>query len=492
MPSNPEQPRRDIYVVISGRGEELTNRIDRNGTQLTTPSGALGNVLSLLVSFSLSVSGVSVPFLAAKLDFLQVKHLKRKRKSNYSVRETQTLIREIHKRTDVLFSRQQNTAINELKRQAWEEVAQGVNSLGEGELRTAAEVKRRYLDWRSLVKRKQLRAELSLSSSSSSSVALKTEYNQFSPEHEAASLGSGCDQLLDLSCLSKDCHCDWPELASLGEPNGQAMMAPLGVKMEDDVSVYRLDGDGEMGDGELDEDDIPSLLSDIESHGEGHVGDVYSHNDLDMLSSSKAPTSTTNRGLPLAGGLMGTAAHALGGLTNHENMGSGFLVAVEKQRLELEKHRLVVETERLAVEKERLVVEKERLRQMEVERERLQLERERLQVERERLRLLLISQSEQVDSSFYLPPQQGPPSSSTSSLSSTHDGQRERDRKSKAAWKPMVDLETERIKLEKERLQLEKERLQFFKFEAGRLQIERERLQVEKERMQLHKDHQSH
>lgn len=34
----------------------------------------------------------------------------------------------------------QNTAINELKRQAWEEVAQGVNSLGEGELRTAAEV----------------------------------------------------------------------------------------------------------------------------------------------------------------------------------------------------------------------------------------------------------------------------------------------------------------------------------------------------------------
>lgn len=35
---------------------------------------------------------------------------------------------------------EQNTAINELKRQAWEEVARGVNSLGEGELRTAAEV----------------------------------------------------------------------------------------------------------------------------------------------------------------------------------------------------------------------------------------------------------------------------------------------------------------------------------------------------------------
>uniref|UniRef100_A0A8C4HSB9 Myb/SANT-like DNA-binding domain containing 4 with coiled-coils n=2 Tax=Dicentrarchus labrax TaxID=13489 RepID=A0A8C4HSB9_DICLA len=340
------------------------------------------------------------------------------------------------------------------------------------------------------MKRKQLQAELSLSSSSSSSVALKTEYDQSSsPEHEEASLGSGCDQLLDLSGFPKDCHCDWPELAALSEPSGQATMAPPGVKMEDDIAEYRLDGDGDVGDGEIDEDDIPSLLSDIESRGEGHVGDVYSHNDLGMLNSSKAPTFT--RDLSLSGGLMGMPAHALGGITNHENMGAGFLVAVEKQRLELEKQRLAVETERLAVEKERLAVEKERLRQMEVERERLQLDRERLQVERERLKLLLLSQSERVDSSFNLPPQQGPPSSSTSALSSTHDGQREREKESKG-WMSVVDRETERLKLEKERLQLEKERLQFFKFEAGRLQIERERLQVEKERMQLHKDHQGH
>ncbi|KAI9526302.1 hypothetical protein NQZ68_040553 [Dissostichus eleginoides] len=446
---------------------------------------ALSRYISLSLFVSLCFWGVG-PLLAAKLDFLQMKHLKRKRKSNYSVKETQTLIREIHKRTDVLFSRQQNTAINELKRQAWEEVARGVNSLGEGELRTAAEVKRRYLDWRALMKRKQIRAELSLSSSSSSSMALKTEYDQSSPEHEAASLGSGCDQLLDLSSLSKDCHCDWPELVALSEPSGQSMM---GVKMEEDVTEYRLHGDGDMGEGEIEDDDIPSLLSDIESRGEGHVGNVYCHNDLGMLSSSKAPTSTTNRDLPHAGGLMGMQAHTLGGLNNHENMGAGFVVAVEKQRLELEKQRLAVETERLAVEKERLVVEKERLRQMEVERERLQLERERLQVERERLRLLLLRHSERVDSSFNLPPQQGPPSSSTSSLSSTHDGHREKDSK---GWMPLVDLETERLKLEKERVQLEKERLQFFKFEAGRLQIERERLQVEKERMQLHKDHQGH
>ncbi|XP_024911028.1 myb/SANT-like DNA-binding domain-containing protein 4 [Cynoglossus semilaevis] len=387
--------------------------------------------------------------LSAKLDFLQVKHLKRKRKSNYSVRETQTLIREIHKRRDVLFSRQQNTAINELKRQAWEEVARGVNSLGEGELRTAAEVKRRYLDCRALMKRKQLQAELSLSSSSSSSLVLKTEYDDSSPVHEAVPLGSGWDQLQDLSGFPKDSQCDWPELMPLSEPNGHALITPADMKMENDVTEYRLDGDVGDGEEEIDEDDIPSLLSDIESHSEGHVGDVYLHNGVDTLgSSAKAPTSTTNRDLP--------TAH--------------------------------VETERLDVEKERLAVEKERLQHVEVERERLQLEKERLLVERERLRLLFLSHSELVDSSSNLPSQQGPPSSSTPSSSCT---QRERESDGER-WTRAVDLETERMKLEKERLQLEKERLQFFRFEASRLQIERERLQVEKERMQLLRDHQSH
>ncbi|KAF0030534.1 hypothetical protein F2P81_017265 [Scophthalmus maximus] len=341
------------------------------------------------------------------------------------------------------------------------------------------------------MKRKQLQAELSLSSSTSS-LALKTEYDQSSPEHEVASLGAGCDQLLDLSGFPKDCHCDWPELVGLSEPSGHATMAQPDMKMEDDVSEYRLDGDGDVGDGdgEIDDDDIPSLLSDIESRGEGHAGDAYSHNNLGTMGSCKAPTSTTSRDLRLATGLMGMPPHALGGLHNQENVGAGFLAAVEKQRLEVEKQRLAVETERLGVEKERLAVEKERLCQIEVERERMQLDRERLQVERERLRVLLLSRSETADSSLNLPPQQGPPSSSTPSLSSTHDGQRERERGGKG-WTTATDLETEKLKLERERLQLEKERLQFFKFEAGRLQIERDRLQVEKERMQLHKDHQT-
>ncbi|KAM3615565.1 uncharacterized protein V6R79_004207 [Siganus canaliculatus] len=304
------------------------------------------------------------------------------------------------------------------------------------------------------MKRKQLQAEFSLSSSSSSSIALKTEYDQSSPEHEAASLGSECDQLLDLSSFPKDCHCDWPDLAALSEPS----VLP-GVKVEADIGEYRLDG--KMAEGEIDEEDIPSFLSHMESHG----GNVYSLDDSGALSSSKAPSSTF--------GLPGIPVQ-LAALTSHENM--GLLVALEKQRLELERQRLAVETERLSVEKERL-------RLAEVKRERLQVDRERLQVEKERLRLLHLSQSEHVGSSFDLLPQQSPPSSSTSSLTWTQDGQREK------GW---VSLEAERLKLEKERLQLEKERMQFFKFEAGRLQIERERLQVEKERMQLQKDHQGH
>lgn len=100
-------------------------------------------------------------------------------------------------------------------------------------------MKRRYLDWRALTKKKQLQAELSLSSSSSSLV-MKTEYDQSSPEHEVASLGSEYDQLLDLSGFPKDCHCDWPELVALSNVGGQSTMVLPGVKMEDDVSEYRV------------------------------------------------------------------------------------------------------------------------------------------------------------------------------------------------------------------------------------------------------------
>uniref|UniRef100_A0A3B4GDN3 Myb/SANT-like DNA-binding domain-containing protein 4 n=1 Tax=Pundamilia nyererei TaxID=303518 RepID=A0A3B4GDN3_9CICH len=328
-----------------------------------------------------------------------MKHLKRKRKSNYSVRETQTLIREIHKRRDVLFSRQQNTAINELKRQAWEEVAQGVNALGEGELRTAAEVKRRYLDWRALTKKKQLQTELSLSSSPPS-LAIKTEYGNSSPEHEAPSLGSGCDQLLDLSGFPKDWHCDWPEMVALSGSSGQAVGALPGVKMEDDVSEYRVTVC------------LPSF-----------------------------PVAST---------------------FSDENIGAGCLVAVEKHRLELEKQRLAVETERLVVEKERLLVEKERLRQTEVERERLQIEKERLHVERERLRLMRVGQSEYVNSSFNLP-EKGVSAADLEAAKLNLEKERLQLEKERLQFIKFeagrLQIERERLQVEKERMQLHKDHL---------------------------------
>ncbi|RXM93711.1 Myb/SANT-like DNA-binding domain-containing protein 4 [Acipenser ruthenus] len=365
-----------------------------------------------------------------------MKQLKRKRKSNYSVKETQTLIREIRKRKDVLFSKQQNTAINELKRRAWDEVADCVNALGEGELRTAVEVKRRYLDWRALMKRKQVRAELS---------QVKNEYNLSSPDiYNSVS----SDQSVDLSGFSKDLSCEWQDLSEFGEPNSQPSSS---VKIEDDdPQNYKLEGgeeeeegegEGEEGEGdeEEDEDSFPTILPGIER--EGRVPEVFAHIDeFGMLSATKAATRD--------------AADA--------DDGTNILITLEKQRLDLEKHRLNVESERLQVEKERLQIEKEKLRRIDIEHERLQLEKERLQIERERLRLLMF-QSERP------------------ALDCEHS---QTERK---PWQP-VDLEGEKLKLEKERLQLEKERLQFFKFESGRLQIEKERLQVEKERLQLHKD----
>ncbi|KAL4646953.1 myb/SANT-like DNA-binding domain-containing protein 4 [Arapaima gigas] len=384
----------------------------------------------------------------AKLDFLQMKHLKRKRKSNYSVKETQTLIREIHKRKDILFSRQQNTAINELKRRAWDEVADCVNALGEGELRTAAEVKRRYLDWRALMKRKQIRAELS---------GLKNEYNPSSPDNENSLSG---DQSVDLSGFPKDSTCDWQELSDLGEPSSRPSS---GIKMEDEEgNNYRLDGEAGEGEGEAEEEDdecFRSILPDMDR--EGRVPEVFAHIDeFGMLSATKSAAARD----PGVGSGVGAAGM---GVTTGGAEGTGMLIALERQRLDLEKHRLQVETERLQVERERLLVEKDKLRQVDVERERLQLEKERLQVERERLRLLMFQAERPV-----------------AAAQQTTPVDCEKERK---PWQP-VDLESEKLKLEKERLQLEKERLQFFKFESGRLQIEKERFQVEKERLQLQKD----
>ncbi|KAG5843724.1 hypothetical protein ANANG_G00153960 [Anguilla anguilla] len=367
-------------------------------------------------------------------------HLKRKRKSNYSAKETQALICEIRKRRHILFSKQQNTAVKELKRRAWEEVADCVNALGEGDLRTAAEVKRRYLDWRVLMKRKQVRAELS---------DLKDENDlSFSGENV---LSRG-DPPPDLSGFPKDLDCDWQNLSDVEK---SSCHLSSGAKGEG--------GEEEYEDSSVNEEDhFLLMLPDVD--GEGCVPEVFSRIDEFGLRGSAKGSAARGSTAELEG--VGVAGLVLG-LGGVESM--DLLIAVGKQRLELERCRLQVEMERLQVEKQRLLVEREKLQQVEVERERLRVERDRLQVERERL----VFQAER------LPP------------ASPEDCEKERK-----AWqppppaqqRPATSLEAERLQLEKERLQLEKETLTFFKFESGRLQIEKERFQVERERMQLQKD----
>ncbi|XP_036380998.1 myb/SANT-like DNA-binding domain-containing protein 4 [Megalops cyprinoides] len=375
-----------------------------------------------------------------------MKHFKRKRKSNYSARETQTLIREIRKRRHVLFSKQQNTAVKELKRRAWEEVADCVNALGEGELRTAAEVKRRYLDWRVLMKRKQVRAELS---------DLTNEYDPQSLDNDSV-LSRG-EPSLDL--FSKNLDCDW-QGQDLPDPSGNSGHPSSGVKQEGEGIK------GERKEEEYEEDHFTSILPDIDRGG--HVPEMFPHIDeFGILSGAKDATTQD----PLDGlGVEGMGVMAAAGVGGAD--GTALLIALESQRLDIEKHRLQVERERLQVEKQRLLVEREKLQQVDVERERLQVERDRLQVEKERLRLLF--QAERLP------------------LASSGDCEKERKPwpppPPQAQQQPAANREAERLQLEAERLELEKERLQFFKFESGRLQIEKERFQVERERMQLQKD----
>ncbi|XP_051782853.1 myb/SANT-like DNA-binding domain-containing protein 4 [Erpetoichthys calabaricus] len=355
-----------------------------------------------------------------------MKQLKRKRKSNYSVKETQTLIREIRKRKDILFSKQQNTAINELKRRAWDEVAECVNALGEGELRTAVEVKRRYLDWRALMKRKQMRADLS---------DIKNEFNPSSPDIENSLSG---DQSMDLNGFPKDSSCDWQDLAEFGEPSS---LPSSGIKVEEEPHNYRLEGATTGGSVEEEDESFPSILPDIDR--EGRVPEVFAHIDeFGILSATKAAAREATAD------------------------GTNILIALEKQRLDLEKHRLNVESERLQVEKERLQIEKEKLRRIDIEHERLQLEKERLQIERERLRLLMF-QSERP------------------ALDCEH-GQIERKPWQPVDLETeKLKLEKERLQLEKERLQFFKFESGRLQIEKERLQVEKERLQLQKDGQQL-------
>uniref|UniRef100_H0WZR9 Myb/SANT-like DNA-binding domain-containing protein 4 n=1 Tax=Otolemur garnettii TaxID=30611 RepID=H0WZR9_OTOGA len=359
-----------------------------------------------------------------------MKQLKRKRKSNFSVQETQTLLKEITKRKEVIFSKQLNTTINVMKRMAWEEIAQCVNAVGEGEQRTGTEVKRRYLDWRALMKRKRMKANIKLVGSGF-------------PLPSSDLDDSLTEEIDEKIGFRNDANFDWQNVADFRDAGGSLTEVKVEEEERDpqspEVSISlctpfsllqfccrSLRMAKQFPDFQFEIEEEEEMLSSVipDSRRESELPDFPHIDEFFTLNSTPSRSAYDDPHL---------------------------LVNIEKQKLEVEKRRLDIEAERLQVEKERLQIEKERLRHLDLEHERLQVEKERLQIEREKLRLQIVSAEK--------------PSA-----------ENELGQGEKAVLQPQ-DIETEKLKLERERLQLEKDRLQFLKFESEKLQIEKERLQ---------------
>ncbi|XP_053167968.1 myb/SANT-like DNA-binding domain-containing protein 4 [Hemicordylus capensis] len=332
-----------------------------------------------------------------------MKQLKRKRKSNFSVQETQTLLKEIRKRREVLFSKQLNTTINEMKRKAWEEIAECVNAVGEGEQRTGTEVKRRYLDWRALMKRKRLNANIKL---------VGAGFHLPSSDLDD-SLNEDIDEKLGFPSES---NFEWQNISDFREAGGSLTE----VKVEDPQSFeFPIEEEEEI---------LSSVLPD--SKKESDLPDFTHIEEFGNLSSAQARLAYED---------------------------SHLLISLEKQKLELEKQRLDIEAERLQVEKERLQIEKERLRHIDLEHERLQLEKERLQIEREKLRLEALHAEK--------PSLENDPSQSEKPVLQPLDLETEKLKIEKERLQlekerlQFLKFESEKLQIEKERLQVEKERL---------------------------------
>ncbi|KGL82480.1 Myb/SANT-like DNA-binding domain-containing protein 4 [Tinamus guttatus] len=333
-----------------------------------------------------------------------MKQLKRKRKSNFSVQETQTLLKEIRKRKEVLFSKQLNTTINEMKRKAWEEIAECVNAVGEGEQRTGTEVKRRYLDWRALMRRKRLNANIKVVGAGF----------HFPSSDLDDSLNEDMDEKMG---FANESSFEWQNVTDLREAGG-----PLTeVKVEEDPQNFEFPIQEE-------EEILSSVLPD--SKKENDLPDFTHIEEFGNLSSAQARLVYED---------------------------SHLLINLEKQKVELEKQRLDIEAERLQVEKERLQIEKERLRHVDLEHERLQLEKERLQIEREKLRLATLRAEKPAlenDLAQTEKPIMQPLDLETEKLKLEKERlQLEKERLQ------FLKFESEKLQIEKERLQVEKERL---------------------------------
>uniref|UniRef100_U6CVE9 Myb/SANT-like DNA-binding domain-containing protein 4 n=1 Tax=Neovison vison TaxID=452646 RepID=U6CVE9_NEOVI len=333
-----------------------------------------------------------------------MKQLKRKRKSNFSVQETQTLLKEITKRKEVIFSKQLNTTINVMKRMAWEEIAQCVNAVGEGEQRTGTEVKRRYLDWRALMKRKRMKANIKLVGSG---FPLPT-----------SDLDDSLTEEIDEKIgFRNDTNFDWQNVADFRDAGGSLT----------EVKVEEEERDPQSPEFEIEEEEemLSSVIPDSRRESElpdfPHIDEFFTLNSTPSRSAYDEPH---------------------------------LLVNIEKQKLELEKRRLDIEAERLQVEKERL-------RHLDLEHERLQLEKERLQVEREKLRLQIVGAEKAAPENELGQGEKAvlqPQDIEAEKLKLERERlQLEKDRLQ------FLKFESEKLQIEKERLQVEKERLRIQK-----------------------------
>ncbi|KAM3933909.1 myb/SANT-like DNA-binding domain-containing protein 4 isoform 2-T2 [Leptodactylus fuscus] len=373
-----------------------------------------------------------------------MKQLKRKRKSNFSVQETQTLLTEIKKRRDVIFSKQLNTTINEMKRKAWEEIAECVNALGEGEQRTGTEVKRRYLDWRSLIKRKSLNSDLKIGNS-----------GMHLPLSDLDSIIDDSDD--KPSGLTNDSSLEWKNGPDVREANES--MAEIKVEEEEEPQSF----EGPSWKKRISHPCFGIQFNSRQNrivYNQTPSEEKFEMEEDEMLS-TVLPDSREENDLPEEFPRIEEFG-TLSSIARIPYKDSHLLINLEKQKLEMERQRLSIEAERLQVEKERLQIERERLRHLDMEHERLQLEKERLQIEREKLRLQVMHAEKANLENDFVPAE-------------------------KTVLQPL-DIEAEKLKLEREHLQLEKERLQLLKFESEKLHIEKERLQVEKERLRIQRE----
>ncbi|XP_046559570.1 uncharacterized protein LOC124268613 [Haliotis rubra] len=81
----------------------------------------------------------------------------RKRKSNFSILERNTLLEEVKRWRKIILAKYNDTVTHEKKRVAWDEVTKKVNEKGRGSYRTVEEVRKKWNDMQSLARRKKRR-----------------------------------------------------------------------------------------------------------------------------------------------------------------------------------------------------------------------------------------------------------------------------------------------------------------------------------------------